>query len=727
MEKQNTSIIQKLGVSYECALAIGNSLDLAEMFHEVIHTIVHKTNAHRGIIWFRGEKEKDFRPIASAGIRIKDVLVQKGISSLNKRFKQILKRQQFVLVNKDEKDFLRYCTILTGKEESVLIIPIKNIAMIHLIYASREIVNKGLVNLLSALSQKLSVAIDACLAHKRVVEEICVREKAEEQLKKKTEQFISSQKEIKRLFAESEESRKALLSILEDATETQNALQKSEKRFRDVAVNTGDWIWETDEKGRYTYCSPVVKQVLGYEYNEVLGKYFYDFFHPDEREELKKAAFEVFKKKEAFKNFINQNVHKNGHTVILETSGIPMLDDKGNLVGYRGVDRDITERRKMEEEVLKAQKLESLGFLAGGIAHDFNNILTAILGNISLVKMYVKPEEEVFEILTEAEKASLRAKDLTQQLLIFSRGGEPIKKTTSIGRMIKDSTSLALTGSNVRCKFSIAEGLWLVNIDEGQISQVISNLIINANQAMPEGGTIEVKAENIIVGKEQILPLQDGKYIKISIKDQGIGIPKEHLPKIFDPYFTTKQKGSGLGLASTYSIIKKHDGYITVESGVGVGTTFHIYLPASEEKITISERETEELTKGEGKILLMDDEDIVLKVGGRLLKHLGYEVEFARDGTEAIALYKKAKESGQPFYAVILDLIVPGSMGGKEAIKKLIKVDSEVKAIVSSGYSNDPVMADYRKYGFSEVITKPYKIEELGQVLYRVIKESKYK
>jgi len=334
--------------------------------------------------------------------------------------------------------------------------------------------------------------------------DITEHKQVEEELKRKTEQLISSQEELKRFFAESEESRKSLLSILEDVTETQNALQKSEKRFRDIVVNTGDWIWETDEKGRYTYCSPVIKQVLGYEYNEVLGKYFYDFFHPDEREELKKAAFEVFKKKEPFKNFLNRNMHKDGRTIILETSGIPMLDDKGNLLGYRGVDRDITERKKMEEEILNAQKLESLGLLAGGIAHDFNNILTAILGNISLVKMYAKPKEEVFEILTEAEKASLRAKDLTRQLLTFSRGGAPIKKTTSILELLKDTVLFALTGSNVKCEFSIDKDLWLVDVDEGQISQVIDNLILNAVQAMPEGGTVKVKAENIIARKEQV-------------------------------------------------------------------------------------------------------------------------------------------------------------------------------------------------------------------------------
>jgi len=278
-----------------------------------------------------------------------------------------------------------------------------------------------------------------------------------------------------------------------------------------------------------------------------------------------------------------------------------------------------------------------------------------------------------------------------------------------------------LRGSNVRCQFFIPDDLWTVEMDEGQMSQVINNLVINAIEAMPEGGMIKVKAENITVEKEKGLPLKAGKYIKISIEDQGTGISKEHLPKIFDPYFTTKQKGSGLGLATAYSIVKRHDGYISVESKLGVGTTFYIYLPASEKRVPKRKAKKDEILSGEGKVLLMDDEEAIRKVAGNMLKHLGYEVEFAEEGAQAIELYKKARESGDPFDLVILDLTVPGGMGGKEAIKRLREVDPGVKAIVSSGYSNDPIIAEFKKYGFSGVVAKPYKIKELSEELRKVM------
>jgi CheY-like chemotaxis protein len=375
----------------------------------------------------------------------------------------------------------------------------------------------------------------------------------------------------------------------------------------------------------------------------------------------------------------------------------------------------------MEEELLRVEKLESIGILAGGIAHDFNNILTAILANIALAKMHPNAVDQSFERLVKAEKAALRAKDLTQQLLTFSKGGTPIKKTVSIAELIKESTSFALRGSNVRCEFSILDDLWPVEVDEGQMSQVINNLIINADQAMPEGGIIKVSAENMTVGAEEVLPLREGKYVKISIDDQGIGIPEEHLQKIFDPYFTAKQKGSGLGLATTYSIIKRHDGYITVDSKLGVGTTFYIYLPASEKEL-LTKKDTEEIPLvGKGKILVMDDEEMIRDAGGGILSHLGYEVEFARDGAEAIEIYKQAKESDQPFDVVIIDLTIPGAMGGKEAIQKLLVIDPEIKAIVSSGYSNGSIITDFKQYGFSAILPKPYEVKELSKTLHTLI------
>ncbi len=325
--------------------------------------------------------------------------------------------------------------------------------------------------------------------------------------------------------------------------------------------------------------------------------------------------------------------------------------------------------------------------------------------------------------MVEAERASVKAKDLTQQLLTFSKGGAPVKKTTALTGLLRDSASFSLRGSNVRCKLSIPDDLWHVEVDEGQINQVINNLIINADQAMPEGGTIRVMAENITLSDQYVLPLKSGNYIKISIEDQGVGIPKEHLSKIFAPYFSTKNEGSGLGLAISFSIIKNHDGYISVASQLGIGTTFYIYLPASQKEILIIQDDEESPIVGKGRVLIMDDEDSVRDVAGEMLKSIGYEVEFARDGDEAIELYKKAKELGQPFDAVILDLTVPGGMGGKEAVRKLIELDPKVKAVVSSGYSTDPVMADFRQYGFKSIVAKPYMVKELREKKKKVIKE----
>jgi CheY-like chemotaxis protein/anti-sigma regulatory factor (Ser/Thr protein kinase) len=371
----------------------------------------------------------------------------------------------------------------------------------------------------------------------------------------------------------------------------------------------------------------------------------------------------------------------------------------------------------MEEELLRTEKLESIGILAGGIAHDFNNLLTAILGNISLVRLCVDPEDDIYERMVEAEEASLRAKDLTQQLLTFSKGGAPVKKIVSISELVRESAIFALRGSDVKCDFSVPDDLWAVEVDEGQISQAIQNLIINADQAMPEGGTIHASCKNVTICEDDIKILKDGRYVMISIKDHGVGIPEENLEKIFDPYFTTKERGSGLGLATTYSIIKKNGGHITVESEVGVETTFHIYLPASKKRPIKKEKRGKRADIIKGKILVMDDEEMVRLVARTMLKRIGYEVESANDGAEAIELYKKAKELGQPFDAVIMDLTVPGGMGGKEAIKKILDVDPEVKAIVSSGYFNDPVMADFKRYGFCGVVAKPYTIRELSEVL----------
>ncbi len=383
--------------------------------------------------------------------------------------------------------------------------------------------------------------------------------------------------------------------------------------------------------------------------------------------------------------------------------------------------KEMSERERMEDELLKAQKLESLGILAGGIAHDFNNLLASVLGNISLAMLDIDRAHEAFSRLIAAEKASLRAQDLTRQLLTFSRGGVPVKKTTEITELIREAVSFALRGSNVRFELVIEDRLKLVDVDEGQFSQVIHNLVINANHAMPQGGVVTIRCSTIHHRAHGALPLREGEYVRISIEDHGIGISQEHLSRVFDPYFTTKQKGSGLGLATTYSIIKKHGGHISVESIEGVGSTFHVYLPVSREtKLPIRSSEGV-LRKGTGSVLVMDDEHEVRETTGQVLSKLGYMVTLAEDGDEAIERYCSAREAGKPFALVIMDLTVPGGMGGTDALKKLREIDPDVKAIVSSGYSNDPVMADFRQHGFMGVVTKPYRIKELSEEVHKVI------
>jgi PAS domain S-box-containing protein len=503
------------------------------------------------------------------------------------------------------------------------------------------------------------------------------------------------------------------------------ALAAEKERLNVTLRSIGDGVITTDAEGNIVLINKIAEAITGWTEEEAVGKPLDQVYHViDEktRARCESAVEEVLETSETG-GLVNHTilVARDSTERIITHSGAPIRDKNSNMIGVVLVFRDVTEKRKMEEELLKATKLESVGILAGGIAHDFNNILTTIRSNISLAKLEVDSKGEVFELLTEAEKASLRAKDLTQQLLTFSKGGAPIKKAASISELIRESTSFALRGSKVRCEFSLPDDLWPVEVDEGQVSQVIQNLIINADQAMPQGGRVNVSAENMMIGADHGLPLKAGRYVKLSIADQGIGIPAAHLQKIFDPYFTTKQKGSGLGLATTYSIIKKHDGHITVASELGAGTTFTIFLPASQKESLPKKAVEEKPLVGQGKILIMDDEEGIRKTIGRTLRRIGYEVDFAEDGAEAIERYKKAQGAGQPFDAVIMDLTIPGGMGGKETIKELIQIDPQVKAIVSSGYSSESGMADLKQYGFRDLLCKPYTIQELSQTLHRVM------
>ncbi len=484
-------------------------------------------------------------------------------------------------------------------------------------------------------------------------------------------------------------------------------------------------IAAADINGKMIYVNPAFCKMTGWSEEELLGTSLpHPFWPPEETEKIMNA----------FQNRMNKSGppeaeelifrRKNeGRFPVLELAS-PLLDGNGNQIGVLGTFVDISKNKKMEEELGKAQKLESLGILAGGIAHDFNNILTGILGNISLAKNWIDASDRAFIRLTEAEKASLRATELANQLLTFAKGGSPVKNPASIVDMLGRTVQFALRGSNVRGQFFLKENLWSIEVDEGQISQVIQNLVINAQQAMPDGGALQVYAENLIIETDHFdgIPFKKGDYVKISFKDFGVGIQRNHLSKIFDPYFTTKQKGSGLGLSIVFSVIKKHDGYITVESIPGAGTTFHIYLPASVKK-TLPRRGKEEegLMMGRGKVLLIDDEEGVREVAKVMLRHLGYETDLANESGEAVAMFQKKMKNAHPYDLVITDLTIPGDIGGVEILRKLKEIDPQIRVIVSSGYSNNPIMADPRANGFSDMIKKPYSIKDLGDTLFRAL------
>jgi PAS domain S-box-containing protein len=496
---------------------------------------------------------------------------------------------------------------------------------------------------------------------------------------------------------------------------------KQSLRLRQQILNTiPSPIFYKGIDGRYQGVNQAFLQFYGKTMEQVLGKTAHEVFPKKIADKYLRMDQDLFQDPgiQAYE-FHNYDAH--GQRREMSVHKATFLDKDGSIAGLAGIMIDITERKKAEEERLRFSKLESLSILAGGIAHDFNNILTAILGNIGLAMLDGKIEPRVQDRLAQAEQACLRAQALSQKLLTFANGGAPIKKIVSIANLLKELAILTLSGSKSRYEGSFPDDLWSVEADTAQLNQVIGNLLINADQAMPEGGIIKITAENISVKAKSNLPISKGKYVKFAIADQGIGISPQYLDKIFDPYFSTKQKGSGLGLATAYSIIKYHSGHIQVESRMGVGTTFYIYLPAADKRVPADELETAKPTMGQGKVLVMDDEEMVREVLGGMLSRLGYEADFSTDGSQAIEKFVKAKETNQPFAAVILDLTIPGGMGGKEAIKELLKIDPQVKAIVSSGYSDDPIMADFQKYGFAGVIAKPYRVSGLGKVLNKAL------
>ncbi len=524
---------------------------------------------------------------------------------------------------------------------------------------------------------------------------------------------------------------RSVIAVVRDVNNRKQAeknLATEKERLAVTLRSIGDGVITTDIEGKVVFINKIAEDLTGWLTEEAKGKSSTEIFHIINEKTGKKCVSPVQRVIELGRitSLVKHTelIAKDGVTRSIADSGAPIRDNNGKLIGVVLVFRDITHERKIEEELLKVQKLESVGILAGGIAHDFNNILSAVLGNVELASNRIAQEDtDTKTLLSDAKKATRRATKLTSQLLTFAKGGAPVKEEISLPTIITESAKFVLRGSKVDCNYNLPEDLWMVDADSGQIGQVIQNIVINAKHAMPEGGTIQIRCTNVHdAADEALLSTDNSQYVRITIQDTGVGISEKIISKIFDPYYSTKREGSGLGLAICHSIVSKHSGHLTVNSSTGKGATFTLYLPAlsatgsdvtTKTKITSSTQAS--------RIIIMDDDKMIRDVAKAQLLTLGHEPIMAEDGEQAINKYQEMQESKTPVDLVIMDLTIPGGMGGQEAAEKLLKIDSNAKIIVASGYSNDPVMASYKEYGFCTTLAKPFDLKELGDAIASVV------
>ena len=522
------------------------------------------------------------------------------------------------------------------------------------------------------------------------------------------------------------ESGEACRVAVADITEHKLAKATAEQ-LAAIVKYSSDAIIGKDLNGIITSWNKGAEKIFGYTAGEMVGTSILRLI-PADRHDEENQVLEKIKRDENVENFETLRQTKDGRLIDVSATSSPIKDATGKIIGVSKVAHNITEHKRAETDRLILNKLESTGILAGGIAHDFNNLLTVILLNLELAQMLNPADKELEQYLEDAKKSALTTKALTAQLLTFAEGGVPIRRAIRISGLIQESVRLALSGSKVRCEFSLAENLWPAEVDEAQMGQVIRSMALNAREAMPQGGAVSVRAENVVLSALEIPSLPAGDYVRVSIADHGIGIPKDVLPKIFDPYFSTKQrgdrKGMGLGLTICHSVVQKHEGAITVESTVGVGTTFDIYLPAVRKLSSEEKSPAPADAPQHGRVLVMDDEAGVREVVGRTLSGMGHEVALAQDGQMAIEVYKTAKLQGRCFDVVILDLMIREGMGGRETLQELLKIDPRVKAIAMSGYALDPVILEPERHGFKGVLTKPFDMGKLQENLSRVMYSS---
>ncbi|MCK4501830.1 MAG: cache domain-containing protein, partial [Desulfuromonadales bacterium] len=490
-----------------------------------------------------------------------------------------------------------------------------------------------------------------------------------------------------------------------------------------------DGVITTDMDGRIGLINQVAETLTGWNQTTAAGKALEDIFTLSQEKDRGSAGNELTEKQFAEFNGIVESrallTSKNGEEYQVSISSAPLRDTEGEVRGRVIVFRDETERLKTEKELFKAKKLESVGVLAGGIAHDFNNILAGLFGNIELANRKIPEDHAAYPYMQVAHQALDRATSLTKQLLTFAKGGEPILEAVSAQQVITEIVQFNLSGSQVKAVFGLPDELWPIKADKGQFGQVIENLTINAKHAMPLGGTLYINGENISIENGNAPTMISGDCIKLSVRDEGVGMTADLLDKIFDPYFTTKQTGSGLGLAAVRSIVEKHNGRINVESEPGYGTTFTIYLPADKDPRDIAKKPNQEpstaLLPATGRVLIVDDEELVQNVLVEMLAIIGCSADIADKGEAGKEKYLAAQNAGVPYALVIMDLTIPGGMGGEEATKEILAIDPDAKIIASSGYSTDPIMARFLDYGFSGRIVKPFRLDDVKREMYRVL------
>lgn len=501
----------------------------------------------------------------------------------------------------------------------------------------------------------------------------------------------------------------------------QDALQTSEENLQTTLDSIGDAVIATDTDKRVVRMNPVAAKLTGWAESDALGLQVEQIFKIIATDDGKTTADPISEALETGRIVTLSNhttlIGKDGQMRQIADSAAPIRDGQGKVTGAVLVFRDVTEEYRLREQMQRIQQLEQIGTLAGGIAHDFNNILSGFFGSLDLARFKLPDDHPALTYLDQAEVSAERAKKLTGQLLTFAKGGEPLKSVVDLGELVQSIAAFDLSGSNVKLVYSQDDELWPVEVDQTQIQQAISNLVINATQAMPDGGHLYVKLQNFEQEASPQGGIAAGRYVRINIIDEGKGIAPAHLARIFTPYFSTRQTGRGLGLATVHSVIVRHKGHIDVTSRQEVGTNFIIYLPVTDKPLPTNAEETgrplPEQTPGALKILLMDDEEAIRSQTTEMLENLGHKPAAAAHGQAALSLYRKAQLEGKPFDLVILDLTVPGEMGGQETIQELLAINPEVRAIVSSGYADDPIMARYADHGFKGVATKPYTLDEL--------------